>query len=388
MLIRRRPRSRQRGFNLIELMIAMTLGLLIMLGVLQVFMASRSSYSASVAAAQAQETGRFALELLKPHLRAAGTHGFCGGALAITSHLNTACAGGVDQIYAAGRPLTGWEFDGTGASNSYTMATLSPSGVQATKWKSQQGGGVTLNLPGMLGNQVVPGTDVVIVRTLEPVPDVTAAGNTPANAAAINLTAAHGTSPNSLLLVTNCTDAADFFQNGSAQNATALNRASGSCTNPGPGNVSPGGRSWSTRYDQRMQIYRARMHAYYVGVDSAGEPGLYRHDITTGVLSTDRNVLAEGVENMQLRYGLSKPGSGGGDGQSVNYWVTADRVTDWNLVIAVHVSLLVRSRDASGSQAAQETINMAGTTIRTLQDNRLRRRFNATVALRNRVIVL
>jgi len=396
-----RIHNRAAGFSLIELMIAVTLGLLLLLGLLQVFGATKSGFNASMATAQIQETGRYALETLKPVLRGAGSNGFCAGELPVNSHLNNttadpACPAWVDDVYAAGRALTGWEFDGTGASEVYTMASLSPAGVNVNKWDSLQPDETTLDLPAPLAGLVVPGTDVLVLRTLEPVPNVTAVGNTQASASAINLTGKHGTGGDAILLVTNCTDAADLFQNNSAANATAINRGTGSCTNPGPGNVAPGGRSWSTKYDNRMQIFRVRLHAYYIGLDAdTGEPGLYRFDLSASAKvpeedeEDDRIVeLVRGVENMQLRYGLSLPGADGGDGQSVNSWLTADRVTDWNLIIAVHMSLLVRSDDAPDGQSVQQTLNMAGTSIRHMNDNRLRRRFNATVALRNRILVL
>jgi type IV pilus assembly protein PilW len=384
----RRHRA-SRGMSLVEVMIAMTLGLLLVLGVIQIFAAQRASYGASMAVTQVQETGRFALESLKPVLRASGTLGFCSGELPVTSHLRNDCPAAVGSMFGAGRALTGWEAVGTGASQTFAVTTLVPAGVAANRWKSMQPGGTMLDLPAMLLDQVVPGTDLLVVRTLERVPELTAAGTTNATAGAINLTAGHGLQANEVLLVTNCTDAADLFQNSSAPAASAFQRSVGSCANPGPGNRPPGGHSWSTRYDERMQVYRVRMHAWYVGLDAdSGEPGLYRHDISTGTASLRREEIVRGVENMQLRYGLSLPGSMGGDGQSIDHWLSADRVTDWGLVIAAHVSLLVRSDDAVDAGSSQRTLNMAGTLVTHPRDSRLRKRFNATVALRNQVIVL
>jgi type IV pilus assembly protein PilW len=389
MSLKRLPARPARGLSLVELMIAMTLGLLLVLGVIQIFGASRASYSASMAVSQVQETGRFALEIVKPILRSAGSLGFCAGDLEIRSHLNTTCAADVNALYAPGRILIGWEAVGTGSTDTYPIATLVPTGVTANQWRSMQPGGGILSLPTVLLNQVVPGTDVLVLRSLEPVPNVTAVGNTPANAAAINLTAASTIAAGDLLLVTDCNNA-DLFQHNPAGNASVVTRNSSTCTNPGPGNRAPSGPgsvNWSTQYDNRMQLFRARMHAYYIGLDAvSGEPGLYRHDITTGVVSTARQELVRGVENMQLRYGLSLPGALGGDGQSVDHWLAADQMTDWGLVVAVHMSLLVRSTEGAG-QPAQQTLNMAGTLVTHPNDSRMRKRFNATVALRNQVIV-
>ncbi|MCO6705108.1 PilW family protein, partial [Streptomyces sp. CHB9.2] len=57
----RAPR-RQKGLSIIELMIALLLGLLLMGGVMQVFLSSRQTYQTNSALSQVQESGRFALD--------------------------------------------------------------------------------------------------------------------------------------------------------------------------------------------------------------------------------------------------------------------------------------------------------------------------------------
>jgi type IV pilus assembly protein PilW len=382
---------RERGVTLIELMISMTLGLLIVLAVVQIFGASRTSYSASMSITQVHEVGRFAVESLKPILRQAGAGAFCGGSLGVRNHLRNDCpVAAVNQIFAPERILTGWDFDGTAAGQSYTMTTLSPTGVAVSSWSSLQPDGSTLPLPAPLQNLVVPGTDVIVVRTLEAVPGITGstlAANTP-NQASIVLNGNHGALQDEILLVTNCTDAADLFQNRSGGNN--VNKAGGNCTNPGPGNRSGSDMlDWSTSYDDRMQVYRVRVHAYYIGLDAgSGVPGLYRYDLSTGIIGTVHEELVRGVENMQVRYGMSLPAELGGDGQSVDFWLSGNQVTDWGLLVAVHVGLLVRSDDAPDAQSSQQTFNLAGASVTSPADTGLRKRFNVTVALRNQVLVL
>ncbi len=63
------------GLSLIELMIALTIGLIIMLGVVQVFAASRTAYQLSEGLARVQENSRFAMDSLQRELRMAGHFG-------------------------------------------------------------------------------------------------------------------------------------------------------------------------------------------------------------------------------------------------------------------------------------------------------------------------
>lgn len=63
---------RSRGISLIELMIAMTIGLLIALGVTQAYLSGLGTQRAQTDVSRAQESGRFAFEILARSLRKAG----------------------------------------------------------------------------------------------------------------------------------------------------------------------------------------------------------------------------------------------------------------------------------------------------------------------------
>ncbi len=69
------PNSRQRGVTLVELMIAMLVGLFLMGGVLMVFDRTKQAYRYQNGLAQVQEQGRFAIAFLTQSLRVAGFPG-------------------------------------------------------------------------------------------------------------------------------------------------------------------------------------------------------------------------------------------------------------------------------------------------------------------------
>lgn len=72
---RRRPVWPERGFGLVELMIAMTLGLILILGVSQIFIASKQSFVVQQHTAALQENARFVLSRISRDLRQAGMFG-------------------------------------------------------------------------------------------------------------------------------------------------------------------------------------------------------------------------------------------------------------------------------------------------------------------------
>lgn len=68
----RRPERRQRGFTLIEIMVALMLGLVVIIGVIQVFLGTQQSARIQQAASRMQEDGRIAVNLLTRYIRLAG----------------------------------------------------------------------------------------------------------------------------------------------------------------------------------------------------------------------------------------------------------------------------------------------------------------------------
>ena len=64
-----------KGFGLIEIMVALALGLIVSLGIMQIFIASRGTYLSQNASAQMQEDARFVLSKLLQEIRMTGMYG-------------------------------------------------------------------------------------------------------------------------------------------------------------------------------------------------------------------------------------------------------------------------------------------------------------------------
>lgn len=374
----------QRGFSLIELMVALTLGLLLTAGLVQLFSASKVTFNTNDALARVQENGRFALENLKRELREAGTLGFCAGQVPITNHLNTGCSGGIDDFFNPDFAVVGWEYSNTGMGESFTLpATLDPSAANTGDWDSSAN---SPNLPTQLNGLVVPGSDVLVTRNLVVVDEFTADPASPHGPGDdITLTESSNLSENTVLLITDCSSA-DLFQNMAAPSDSTLSASGGSCSSPGPGN--DGSIDWSTTYNDSMQTFTVRQVAYYIGVNAAGEPGLYRWDMTEGTASARAEEIVEGAENMQVLYGFSRAAPQG-DGQHVNNWLSADEVPagGWPQIISLRLGLSVRSSARADLDNTNVTLDLAAANITAPGDGRLRQSFSTAVALRNRLLV-
>lgn len=94
-------------------------------------------------------------------------------------------------------------------------------------------------------------------------------------------------------------------------------------------------------------------------------------------------VIAEGVENLQVLYGEDRDATDG-VANATNY-VRADRVSNWSNVVSVRVAILVNSLDTIDSTPDTATFNLLGQgTIGAAGDLLRRRSYSTTVVIRNR----
>src|SRR3569623_604732 len=96
--------GRQQGLTLVELMVAITLGLIVTAGIIQVFVGIKKTYSVEESLSRLQESGRLALEFLSNDLRMTSYWGCQPYAANVTNLLNSA---GIGYINYAGHPPTG-----------------------------------------------------------------------------------------------------------------------------------------------------------------------------------------------------------------------------------------------------------------------------------------
>lgn len=67
--------SRSKGFGLVEIMVALVLGLIVVAGIIQIFISTKATYQSQSTAARMQEDARFALSKLIQEIRMTGMYG-------------------------------------------------------------------------------------------------------------------------------------------------------------------------------------------------------------------------------------------------------------------------------------------------------------------------
>ena len=149
-----------------------------------------------------------------------------------------------------------------------------------------------------------------------------------------------------------------------------------------PGNATP---VWGPEqsYGLGAEVARLESYAFYVGRGASNRPTLFQLRLqrqgSTGSAFVPEE-LAEGIDTMQLRYGLDADND-----DAIDSWVSADAVADWMGVLSVEITFLARATDEYGMETDTAVYNLAGTQFDPVDDRRLRQVFSTTAGVRNRL---
>lgn len=339
---------RARGFSLVELMVAMTLSLLLLGGVLAIFASSKKTYETTDRLSRIQETGRFALESIVRDLRSAGYLGCRAGAEFSTS-LNTANT----LLWNFQFPVQGFDAQGT----SWLPALDTAVATSAVA----KGDAIVIRAP---RNEFQP------VRTTALMANETAPVATADSAAALF-------KAGDVVQVSDCKFRAVFQV--TANTAGTLDHAVAAASATAPGNST---NSLIFAFPQvnetDAEVVPLRSTVYYLrdGATAADPPSLWRR--ASGASGAEE--LVQGVENMQIEYGEDIDSN---NTISVGEYRRADQVQKWDKVLAVRIGLLVRSLSAYGIDQGPTTYKVLGADVTVPQDRHLRQVFSSTVTIRN-----
>lgn len=344
------PRCEQAGLTLVELMVAITIGLILTLAVSQIYVSSRASYSLEEGLARVQENGRFAMELLAYDLRMAGYAG-CNSKLPATSINNIVLDADESTTLLSGG-LRGYRYTGSGDS--------------AGDW--------TPPLPaGFFGDgEVAPGTDVIVVQYGSPV-ETNLTGNMDVVNAQVQITTTAATridiEDNDVLLISDCLNA-DVFR------ANNVSSGAGTTTIAHPASVNTS-VNLSKPYSIDAQLMKLISRAYYIAPSSDGQqPALYRKELIRSGSPVPVE-LVQGIEDMRLVYGEDTDSNGVPD-----VYRAPGAVTNWSDVISIRAGLLAVT-PATTAGIDGNPYDLAGIVVPPKNDNLRRHAFNATIQARN-----
>ncbi len=328
------------GFTLVELLIALTLGLLLTASFGSVLISNKQTFRAIDAASRVQETGRYAMHLLTRDLRSAGYQGCAGLSATITNTLN---AGTLSSLID-NTPLEGFDHKTAGSS-------------AASAW--------TPNLDASITGAVAD-SDVIMIRSSVS-SGIYLTATMPNTAAALQISAASGIDQGDIFMVCDCRSSCSIAQRTNINNGTnALVHNIGGTVTPGNAAVNLG-----RAYGPESEIMEVENRSWYVGTGASGEPALFLESNDAGGVE-----MVEGVESLQLLFGEDT-----NNDNAANRYLTADLVGDWNNVVSTRIFVVARTAENNVTSDYQ-TYSVNGTNI-TATDKRLRRVFSATVNLRN-----
>lgn len=309
-------RSTASGFSLIELMVALTLGLLLTAAVGALFYSNKQNYNQNTLIAELQDNARFATEALSRDLEMAG---FLGGILDLSllqdddlPALGADCGPGQDG------DANGWAFD---RSTIEFLNDVSVANAVATYGC-------------LAGGRVLAGTDVLTVRRVsgQATDQIETTGTTPSLAA------------NGFYLRSNATVGALFF--------SGTEQAS---PNNGLPPTTPPYAFWE--YYSRLYFVSPSTLDPDTGASTGDDiPTLYRAYLADQAAPAVLfEPLAEGVEDMQIAFGLDTDNDG-----VVNQYKADPSAAEISQALTARIQLLVRSVTPDRSYTNNKIYNIFG----------------------------
>ena len=350
---------KQKGLSLVELLISITLGLILLTGVMKVFLSSKTVFSTQQALSRIQETGRLAVDFMSRDIRMAGFMGCDSNPIKGSSR-------GRKNISKLNTP-NDFRFNFEEYVHGYTAENV-PAGLAPT--------------PKAL-------TDILVIRS--------AIGNgarTTINSSATTINIAvdsveagacgatariSGFCVNDIAVVTDCMNSA-VFQITEITAAGAVSHQAVAATDKTPGNSTT---NWSTQagdvFKLGAELLLASNTIYFIADGTSQRPSLWQK-----INKADAVELLEGVEDMSIKYGVDT------DISSLlipDIFKKASDMTaaDWGKVVAVRIELLVASNEDNVTSEVQKyTFNVdKNPEPINPNDRRLRQVFTSTVGIRS-----
>ncbi len=336
-------RSLAQGLSLVELLLALALGLVVTLGLTQQYVGGRASASSLMDQADAQDSGRYALAFLRQSAAAAGNLGCNGRAVRLMSALN----GDWDDLFEFNlpRPVQGFDYQGDGASTALDDWTPSLAPVP------RQASGGTVNAlargTGIRLGRLAPGADIVVFRRLQQPVFALAAELAPDGEPVVQNSADGRLRAGDVAVVSNCEQAAMFrITRVSAAGAgqSVLRRASGSgpYDNDAGRSLSESGQGYGgADHGEGALVAQAVTEIYFVGHGARSrEMGLWRRSGVSRPVE-----LVAGIVDLQVWAGVDGDRHDGFDGP--NRYLPFSALADDQAIRSISVAVTATSGEAT-----------------------------------------
>lgn len=304
--------THNRGFSMVELMVAMVIGLMILAAVSTVLVNSKKNYTTQDSLARLQENARFAIQILSRDLRMAGHFGCADDISTVHNLLNPGAA--TFPVFNTDHPIEGSE----------SGADWSPSGES-------------------LDFTPLAGTDAIAIRYVAS-DSVALAKEMPSQAGSAQVALNSGLNIGDVVMIADCSSA-DIFQITNFNTAGGFDHVVHNTGGSSPGNDPDNNpHKFSKAYGLDAKIMRFNSVAYYIRPNDNGQPALFRRALVTnktaGTSSQVDHELVEGIEDLEILYGIDSVNND----RIPDVYKTATSVgSDWSNVVAVRFGIVARS---------------------------------------------
>ena len=305
-------RKRNAGFGLVEILIAMVLGLMLTIGMTNVFLSSKQAYRTQDALSIIQENGRYAMEVLSRNIRMSGYQG-CGNLAAVVPNVLASSMPG-SGTFSSDQSIRGYEYDGSAFSPLYGNT------------------GSTSDDPGYVSGQPDPvkDSDVITVSRAERIDscggNLKTAMTSDSDSLTVNGDSSCALSTNDYVLVTDC-ETSDLFRiTGVTKGSSEVQIDHGSTSNKSARLSKP--------YSTDAEVFRFIHSDYFVAQNSFGQPALFVRE--NGGTPQE---LVDGVKELQLLYGEDTNSD-----LAADQYINGTTVSDWANVTSVRMILTLVSK--------------------------------------------
>ncbi len=302
----------QKGVTIVELMIAMVLGLLVIAAVVQVFINNKEMYLVQESNARLQENGRYAIHTISEKIRKAGYLG-CSTRSKGSSIANVVTGGTTNYLYDFQKPIQGSEATAT---NTWVPVLHSSIAGELTD------------------------TDVLTIRYIESQPYRISSHASAASD--ITIPTGNDFSEGDFAIASNCEFSTVFqITNSDPSTGTLEHKTSG---------VTPANASTSIiKSFQGGEVARVNTVSFYISdPDLNGIPSLYQ--VEFGGIPVE---VVSGVDDLQIEYGVDNASADG----AADVYQAANAVVDWLEVVSVRINLNLRSDDLSNLKVDSSSAN-------------------------------
>ena len=385
----------EKGFSIIEMMVALVIAGFILAGVVQVFVNGKRSFEDQAEFSFMQENLRFALDIIAQDVRMASYFG-CLSVNSIANSLSNS-----DQIRYNSQGIQG--FEGEVAANSvYPAEFFAGAGINEILFAG------LANVDDSANNQIRP--DAIVVNFGDPVDAPFVESHNPyTRQFMLSDAAAPEFEVGDIVVVNNpeCREVAITQITGINNDTLSYGGGGvpGNCTSFLAGYEDCNNLSRATNsvtFSEYSPLMRYRSRAYYIADSpTTGMPTLYRQNLTTDSAGTSATwqteELVSGIENLQILYGVDTDDTpdqvvnryvkaGDANGQISDVEATGPSTTGgndnlaWERVMSVRITITLRSMGNVFDTATQQ-LDVNGLDY---NDRRLYLASTATVKLRNR----